>query len=234
MSLLNRLPAWNSKSKNAPVTDLKVGEIIPLGSYPQLGDKPSAVAWIVIHIQDGKALLLSKYALITAGYCDPERKSIRELEWKNSLARKACGKFYEECFSPAEQALLCKKQISQGRSEEDCTDYVFLLSEEEAVRYLPSTEKRKCEPSPAAKAAGARLGWTTDTEKYTSWWLLPECRDLDAGYILIPGTNEKYTREIYPKAVFQTGEIQFHSRNGYHIDFTIRPAIIVDIHKLGR
>lgn len=165
MSLLNRLPAWNSKSKNAPVTDLKVGEIIPLGSYPQLGDKPSAVAWIVIHIQDGKALLLSKYALITAGYCDPERKSIRELEWKNSLARKACGKFYDECFSSSEQDLLCKKQISQGESEEHCTDYVFLLSEEEVVRYLPSTEQRKCEPSPAAKAAGARLGWTTDTEK---------------------------------------------------------------------
>ena len=40
------------------------------------------------------------------------------------------------------------------------------------------------------------------------------------------------TQEIYPKAVFQTGKIQFHSRNGYHSNFTIRLAIIVDVHKL--
>ena len=34
---------------------------------------------------------------------------------------------------------------------------------------------------------------------------------------------------IYPKAVFQMGEIQFHGRNCYHTDFTIRPCIQIKL-----
>ena len=57
-------------------------------------------------------------------------------------------------------------------------------------------------------------GWTDDTKEYTSWWLLPE----ENAYGIPNGS-------IYPKAVFQMGEIQFHGRNISHIDFTIRPCV---------
>lgn len=223
MSLLTML--FMNKKKT-----IQIGDELPFGTYLQEGDTPTKVDWIILHIADGKALLISKYALITTGYCETHIKSFKQLEWEGCLAREKCRQFFVDCFSRSERAAICEKKIELNGFGMDCLDHVFLLSEEEVKKYLPSSEKRKCKPTPKAKAAGARMGWTDDTRDYTSWWILPEC---ERGCLCrLYDSDEEYNGTIYPKAVFQMGEIQFHGRNVCHSDFCLRPSILVEIDKL--
>jgi hypothetical protein len=91
--------------------------------------------------------------------------------------------------------------MSSVQLGDQCTDPVFLLSEEEVRRYFPEASQRKAKPTPYAIRQGARLGWTEDTKAFASWWILPE----ENAYGHQDGS-------IYPKAVWQMGEMQFHSR----------------------
>jgi len=211
---------------------VQIGDELALGTYQQEGDTPTEVEWIVLHIEDGKALLISKYALITTGYCETHLKSFKQLEWEGSLAREMCRQFFDECFSQNERVAICEKKIEMSGFGKDCFDRVFLLSEAEVKEYLPSPEERKCKPTPKAKVAGALMGWTDDTRDYTSWWILPECER--GGLRSLYDSDEKYNGSIYPKAVFQMGEIQFHERNIYHSDFCVRPSILVEMDKLQK
>jgi hypothetical protein len=207
-----------------------VGETVILGAYPQNGDIPTGVEWFVLDINDGKALLISKYALIKSGYCKTNLKSMHDLEWETSLARTMCSRFYQDCFSQIEKEAICEKQTLGNGFGNDCVDYVFLLDEDEVMRYFATSEERKCMPSINAKTAGARTGWTEETKDYTLWWILPETeRD---GHTIVGG--ESYDGCIYPKAVFEIGDIQFHSRNVLHSDFCIRPCIMVELSKLKK
>lgn len=209
---------------------IEIGDTVCLGHYRQYGDIPTNVEWLVVNIEYGKALLISKYALITSGYCCLPLKSYRQLEWEGSLAREKCREFFEVCFSQSEQSVICEKKIEMNGFGKDCFDRVFLLSEEEVKLYFAEAEERKCQPTSKAKADGAQMGWTDDTQDYTSWWLLPECEN--GGISKLYGSDEEYKGTIYPKAVFQMGEIQYHSRNIYHQNFCIRPSILVEIEKL--
>jgi len=220
---------WFSKLFNKP--HINIGDTVYLGTYLQDGIIPAKVEWSVIHIEGNKALLISKYALITSGYCEIPLKSFRQLEWEGSLAREKCRSFFDECFSQRERVAICEKKIEMNGFGQDCLDYVFLLSEGEVKSYFSDAEKRKCKPTPKAKAAGARMGWTDDTREYTSWWILPECIR-GGGIAKLYGSDEEYNGSIYPKAVFQMGEIQYHGRNACHKDFCIRPCVLVDIEKL--
>lgn len=223
MSLLTML--FRNKKRT-----VQIGDELAFGTYQQEGETPTKVEWLVLRVENGKALLISKYALIASGYCESHIKSFKQLEWEGSLAREKLRQFFNECFSQSESAAICEKKIEVNGFGKDCLDRVFLLSEEEVNQYLPSPEKRKCKPTPKAKADGARMGWTDDTRDYTSWWILPECER--SGLSGLYDSDEKYNGMIYPKAVFQMGEIQFHGRNVYHSDFCLRPSILVEIDKL--
>ena len=124
--------------------------------------------------------------------------------------------FYDTAFSETEKALIIPREITAVQFGEKCIDNVFLLSEQEVCHYFPKPNQRMAKPTPYSLQKGARRGWTEETSDYTSWWLLPEENAYDL-----------QDSSIYPKAVFQMGEIQFHSRNIYHGDFTIRPCIQV-------
>lgn len=205
-----------------------IGDVVAFGKYHQDGVNRTPVEWIVLDINDGNALLISKYALITSGYCQYPLTNYRQLEWKNSLAREKCRSFFDECFSQAEQEIITEKKIEMNGFGQDCFDRVFFLSEAEVNRYLPLIEDRKCKPTPEAQKTGARMGWTNDTKEYTSWWILPECIR-KGGRTKLYNSNEEYDGTIYPKAVFQTGEMQYHGRNVCHLDFCIRPSILVKL-----
>lgn len=229
MSFLTRLFNRTRDKEKA----VGIGDTVDFGTYLQDGDIPTKVEWTVINIDEGKALLISKYALITSGYCKTPVKSFRQLEWEGSLAREICRNFFDECFSQSEQAAICEKKIEANGFGKDCFDRVFLLSEAEVKHYLPTEGQRKCKPTSKAKATGARMGWTDDTLDYTSWWILPECYR-DGGISKLYDSDEEYNGSIYPKAVFQMGEIQYHGRNVYHSDFCIRPSILVGIEKMQK
>lgn len=194
------------------------GNTVLFGAHPQktLHDF-SPIQWIVLETTDTTALCVSKDCLITSGYCDPQRAygSPELLWWKNSLAREICNhRFFDNAFSKTEKARIIPRKVSSVQFGKDCVDPVFLLSEQEVQHYFPLNSQKRAIPTPYAIQKGARLGWTAETKNYTGWWILPE----ENAYGCQDGS-------IYPKAVFQTGEIQFHSRNIYHGDFTIRPCI---------
>lgn len=202
------LPPFPAKEEFVP------GHTVLIGAYPQKSAYDfSPIPWIVLETDGTCALCIARDCLITSGYCDPQKAYGRPelLLWKNSLARKVCnGHFYKSAFSPQEGARMLAKEAADGKG-----DPVFLLSQEEAERYFPTPAQRKARPTPYARQKGARLGWTEDTKDFASWWLHPETEGTGAHTIL------------YPKAVFQMGEIQFHGRNAYHSDFTLRPCIRV-------
>lgn len=193
------------------------GNTVLIGAYPQKTPHDySPLEWIVLETNDSTALCISKYCLITSGYCDSQKAYNPEsLWWVNSLAREICNHhFFDNAFSDTEKARIIPKKMSDVRFGSECSDAVFLLSQREVLHYFPEIHQRKAMPSPYSKSNGARLGWTDESKSFTSWWILPE--ENAYGY---------HDGSIYPKAVFQTGEIQFHGRNIYHDDFTIRPCI---------
>ena len=210
--ILCDLPPFPHESEFIP------GHTVLIGAYPQnsLYDY-SPIEWIVLDTDGTNALCISKYCLITSGYCDPHLAYGKQemLWWENSLAREICNHhFFHDAFSETEQARIIPKKLSDVCLGAECSDSVFLLSEQEVRHYFPTISQRNAIPTPYAVQKGARLGWTDDTKAYTSWWILPE----EHAYGVLDGS-------IYPKAVFQTGEIQFHGRNCYHSDFTFRPCI---------
>ncbi len=206
------LPPFPDESEFYP------GNTVRFGAYPQksLYDF-SPIEWIVLEITDSTALCISKNCLITSGYCDPQKAYGNPMLqwWENSLAREVCNQqFFEDAFSDEEKSRIIPRKLTSIQLGKQCTDSVFLLSEQEVLHYFPTASERKAMPTLYARQKGARLGWTDDTKAYTSWWILPE----ENAYGFQDGS-------IYPKAVFQMGEIQFHGRNGYHADFTIRPCV---------
>lgn len=206
------LPPFPQESEFFP------GNTVLIGAYPQksLHDY-SPIEWIVLNTDGTTALCISKYCLITSGYCDPQEAYGKPelLYWENSLARKVCTEyFYDTAFSDEEKAHIIPRKMTAVEFGKECTDNVFLLSEQEVCCFFPESSQKQAKPTPYALHKGARIGWTEDTSDYTSWWILPE----ENAYGCQDGS-------IYPKAVFQMGEIQFHGRNAYHGDFTIRPCI---------
>ena len=203
------------------------------GKYPQNSEaRPERIEWNVLRQDSNALLLISKYALITSYYCDLKKtnEDLSFLEWQHSLARERCFQFYESAFSAEEKEIMVSRETRYGESH--CEDYVFLLTEEEVKEYLPDLLVRKAIPTDYSLKKGARLGWTEDTREYTSWWIMPEIVDVSPGRIFSPqGKEYKKGNEIFPKAVFQNGDVQYHSRNVYHGDFTIRPCILIDSEK---
>lgn len=201
--------------------DFFPGSTVFIGAYPQRNPHDfSPIAWIVLETDGSTALCMAKNCLITTGYCDSQEAygNPELLWWENSLARNICNQhFYDIAFSEAEKTRIIPKEMKEVQLGAKCTDSVFLLSEREVLRYFPLTYQRRAKPTPYAIQNGAGLGWGDEGRDYSSWWLLPE-----------ENVYGHQDGSIYPKAVFYPGEIQFHGRNAYHRDFTIRPCIQIN------
>lgn len=199
-------------------SEFQPGSTVLIGAWPQRSPHDfSPIAWIVLETRGSIALCMSRDCLITSGYCDPRKVYGKPelLWWENSLAREICNhRFHDAAFSAEEKARLIPRKMTSVQLGSQCEDSVFLLSEQEAYRYLPSGAHRQAQPTPLVRSEGAFMGWTEETRACTSWWLLPE----ENAYGMQDGS-------IYPKAILPTGDSQFHGRNAYHTDFTLRPCI---------
>lgn len=191
----------------------KIGDVVKFGKCQQdTSAKQKPIEWIVLDIKNNTALLISKYCLLTTAYCD-----VQHLLWEQSIARKKLnGTFYIESFTEKEKTKILLRNTSVGGNIPSSKDYVFLLTENEIVSYMPTEESRRALPTKKAIADGARIDM--NPKGYACWWLLP---------FVDPFEDMNGNFSIYPKAVFQYGGIQYHGRNVYHSDFTIRPSILV-------
>ena len=154
-----------SSSENEIIKSIVVGQEIYFGDYEQVRNQVNGkepIKWIVLKIDNGKALLISKYALNCNQYHDKNEN----VKWDDCFLRKWLNRrFIYEAFSMDQQKLILKSQVTDNGNPQfniepgiDTSDKIFLLSTEEAEQLFPSRESRQCAPTNYAKIHGAFVG----------------------------------------------------------------------------
>ena len=163
--------------KNCITEKLKVaevGDIVFFGAYEQDNNTSNGkedIEWLVLEVKDGKALVISKYALD----CKQYNASWTDVTWETSTLRKWLNNdFINKAFSAVEKAMIPTVTVSADKNPDYSTnpgnatqDQVFLLSITEANQYFSSDIARQCEPTDYVFANSA------DVYMYNGcwWWL---------------------------------------------------------------
>ena len=194
----------------------KRGNYITFGAYEQDNNTSNGkedVEWLVLEVRDGKALVISKYALD----CKPYDTSHTDVTWETCALRKWLNNdFLGSAFSAVEKAMIPTVTVSADKNPEYSTnpgnatqDQVFLLSITEANKYFNSDSERKCKPTDYAVAHGAYV----NSGNGNCWWWLrsPGHDQLRAAYVLGDG---------------------YVDENGLNVDIdsgAVRPALWIDL-----
>ena len=168
---------------SAPSSSSKVGDLVSFGTYEQdnnLSNGPEPIAWSVLEIKDGKAMLISKYGL------DAIRFNTRadNVQWEDcSLRAWLNGTFLNSSFTDAERSAIVLTEVDNSDAQHpnpyakynwnNTQDYVYILSYEEAFNvYFLNDAVRRCAPTDFAIANGASLGINVvDGRAAGRWWL---------------------------------------------------------------
>ena len=148
-----------------------VGTTITLGEYEQDNDVsngPEPIKWIVLDIQDNKALILSKYLLDTIMY----NNKATYVTWETcSLRNWLNNDFLTTAFdSAAQESVLMtevRNDIEQGvpglsvDGGNDTEDQVFLLSYQEVLKYFKTETLRIAFPTDYAASLYGTPSWYT-------------------------------------------------------------------------
>ena len=126
-------------------------------------------------MKDGKALVISKYALD----CKCYNETYQSVTWETCTLRAWLNDdFLNSAFSESEKSKIPTVMISADANPNYSTnpgnateDQIFLLSITEAKKYFSSDSARECQPTAYAKAQGV---WTMSSGTYAGnclWWL---------------------------------------------------------------
>ena len=121
------------------------GNIVLFGRYEQDGDLSNGqerIQWAVLDVQDGKALLISRFLLEVMPFNDKGKAK----GWENSTIRKWLnGDFYQQAFTDTEKAAILETELTyttayQGEKKaakwKGTKDRVFFLLKPEIKDYL--------------------------------------------------------------------------------------------------
>ena len=193
----------------------KVGDYMFFGAYEQDNNTSNGkedVEWLVLEVKDGKALVISKYALD----CKPYNTSYTDVTWETCTLRKWLNNdFLGAAFSADEKALIPTVTVSADKTP-DCStnpgnetqDQVFLLSVKEANKYFSSDSTRECKPTDYAVPNGS---WTNDSGNCWWWLRSPGNYQFSAAYV----DNAGYVRSFGYDAYYDSG--------------AVRPALWIDL-----
>ena len=164
--------------KKAPPVpqELRVGATFEMGTYEMNNnrdDGPETIDWIVLAVQNDRALVISELVLDYRFFTD----NTYNIRWDTSLIRKWLnGDFYNTAFTPEEKSriLLVNNEnpnnVFYGTyGGPDTQDNIFLLSYDEANRYFRTDKDRMGQRS---KYAGSKVNFGTRAETYTVPWTL--------------------------------------------------------------
>ena len=153
-----------------------VGGIVTFGSYEQDNDLTNGsepIEWIVLDVQDGKSLLISRYVLD----CQQYHSQQGSVTWETSSLRQWMNDtFLSNAFNAAEQDMICTVTVSADKNPaftvidpgNPTEDMIFVLSINEANAYFATDEERQCTPTEYAKEHEQN-----DLDTYGAWrWLL--------------------------------------------------------------
>ena len=193
-----------------------VGQIVTFGNYEQDNDLSNGVEpieWIVLDVQDGKSLLISRYALD----CQQYNIQYVNVTWETCSMRKWLNStFLNNAFNAEEQALIPTVTVSADKNPDYNTtpgnsteDKIFLLSIEKVNKYFVSNKDAQCVPTVYAKTLGCYVDQNTGT---CSWWLRS------------PGGSSYYAAFVYSVgAVDSIGGYVNYSGNA------VRPALWINL-----
>lgn len=164
--------------------DTAVGQYATFGAFEQDGpgsDGREPIVWLVADKKDSKALLVSRYVLDIL----PFNEKYAVADWEHSTIRAWLAHyFFNEAFNSREKARIVLTESSNlsedagiNSSQRPTRDFVFLLSAEEAKRYLNDLDHMKSAPTPDASqdsgigksACGAECD-TSEGLKSLPWW----------------------------------------------------------------
>ena len=177
--------------------DVRVGDIITFGKYEQdndLSNGPEPIEWQVLDVENGRALLISKYGLDNKPY----NEKSESVTWETSTLRKWLnGEFYVDTFNDNEKEAVLQvlsdnpdNSDYKTKSGSNTWDRIFLLNIDDVNKYFPSAESRKCLSTAYAKENGASV----NKEYSTSWWWLrsPGYSNGQAAYVGTLGSVSSY------------------------------------------
>ena len=193
----------------------KVGDYVLFGAYEQDNNTSNGkedVEWLVLEIKDGKALVISKYALD----CKPYNTSHTHVTWETCTLRKWLNNdFINAAFSADEKAMIPTVTVSAHGSPSyiinpgnATQDQVFLLSITEVNKYFSSDSARQCKPTDYAVANGA---W--ESGGGNCWWWLRS-----------PGIDQTFAADVRSDGdVYKLGHLVSH------VVYAVRPALWIDL-----
>ena len=192
---------------------------IVFGRYVQKKNgSPEPIEWQVLARENGRMLVISKYALD----CRQYNSAWKDVEWETCSLRKWLnGTFLNAAFNSSEQNSIVSSTVTADKKQSysmipgnNATDKVFLLSIAEVNKYFSSDEARKCVPTNYAIAQGV---WTSDSDKTGGrgtcfWWLRS------------PGYDSLSAAGVYRGGSVNESGIYVRSGDG-----AVRPAMWIDI-----
>ena len=177
---------------------LQVGDTVTFGHYEQdnqLSNDAEEIEWIVLEIQNGKGLLLSKYLLDVKSYNTYQGV----VTWETCTLRSWLNKeFLNSAFTAEEQTAILTSTVDNSKNQgysgystdggNNTQDKVFLLSYAEAWRYFTSDSARATKPTDYAVAQGA---YQSISNGNCWWWLRsPGSNQNVAAYVGTDGSRD--------------------------------------------
>ena len=214
-----------------PVISPNVGDVIYFGHYEQDNDTANGkeiIEWIVLDVQDNKALLLSKYGLDKMDYGTRNAN----ITWEKSAVRTWLNKtFLKEAFSADEQKAILTTNVDnskkQGNSEwtakggNNTKDKLFLLSYHEAFEeYLTSKTARLCAPTDYADPYNYNRSRHFDA-------VLVDGRATYVWWLRSPGMQQNLVVSVSKEGEWFTSSPTPKGTN--YLPHLIRPAMWLDI-----
>ena len=173
------------------VKELQAGDTYTFGRYEQDNDKTNGeeeIEWIVLEKQEGKMLLLSKYAIECKAY-DVLNFSLWEFceirKWLNNDFFNAAFTEMEKRVIPETEVDSTGYRLGDGDIVVNTLDKVFLLSNDEAEQYDCIS---KCKFTDYVSANPP--DWTNDSFD-CKWWLRTTLGNTNAGCAYGEGTKLK-------------------------------------------
>ena len=198
----------------------KAGDYVFFGEYEQDNNTANGkedIEWLVLEVKDGKALVISKYALD----CKQYNTSYMDVTWETCTLRKWLNNdFINAAFSAEEKAMIPTVTVSADKNPAFSTnpgnvtqDQLFLLSITEANKYFSSDSARRCKPTDYAVANGA---WESDNGN--CWWWLRS-----------PGDTQDCAATVNI-----VGDVRESGSVVSGDDYAVRPAMWIDLSSLNK
>ena len=164
---------------------LVVGNTVTFGRYEQdnKDDGPEPLAWEVLDVRDGKALLISKYIIELKPYHSTAHEE--GISWETCSLRKWLNEdFYNTAFNDRERKYILLTDVDNSTLPEefdfplaagnDTQDYIFLLSLDDVINtYFSDNESRMrgLTKYTEAKDSSVLEDLKVGSRQAESWWL---------------------------------------------------------------